>query len=325
VPVIGLVQVGDQAMADRYSYFPLIGVFLAVTLAMKDCATWLRLPNYLLATPAVLVLAGCLVLTEKQLGYWRDSEALFTHALAVTPNNAPAHLNLGEAFQEQHRSAEALAEYREVLRLDPGRHEAYNNIGRILNDEGKPAEALGYCRTAMELDPKSPAAHNALGIVLSGLGRFDEALAQFTEAARLGADYAPAHFQMGRTLLKMGRDADAVAQFREALKIDPNNLPMLVYIARVLAADENPQARNGAEAVAYANQAAQLAGDAQPVVLDTLAMACAEAGRFGEAVQAGQRAVKLAQDAGQMDDAAAMRQRLGLYQQQRPWRESFAK
>jgi tetratricopeptide (TPR) repeat protein len=323
VPVIGLVQVGDQSLADRYTYFPLIGIFFAVTFAANDCANHFQFSKKNFAVAAGLLLAACLFLTENQLRYWRDNETLFTHALAVTQDNAPAHLNLGAAFQEQNRLAEALAQYREVLRLAPSRHETYNNIGRILNDEGLPAEALNYCQTAVALDPKSPLSHNGLGIVLAELRRFDEAMREFSKAARLDANYSPPHFQMGRTLLKLGRDAEAVAQFREALRIDPDNFQMLIYVARVLAADENPQARNGPDALALAQRAAQLAGDPQPVVLDTLAMACAEAGRFDEAAQAAQQAVNLALASGANDDAADMRQRLALYQKHQPWRKSF--
>jgi Tfp pilus assembly protein PilF len=323
VPVIGLVQVGDQALADRYSYFPLVGIFIALTFTVAKWANGFRLPRTACAFAGVLILSACLVLTEKQLRYWHDSESLFTHALAVTKDNALAHLNLGAALQDQKQLSQALVQYQEVLRLDPARHEAYNNIGRILSDQGKPQDALDYCRASARLNPKSPFSHNNLGLVLMELGRFDEAMGQFSAAAQLDASYAPPRFQMGRLLLKQGRDAEAMPHFHEALRIEPDNLQMLIYVARVLAADENPQIRNGAEALVLANRASQLAGQAHPVALDTLAMAYAETGRFGEAVQTEQKAVNLARAARQTDDAALMQQRLELYQKHQPWRESF--
>jgi tetratricopeptide (TPR) repeat protein len=323
VPVIGLVQVGDQAMADRYTYFPLIGIFLAATFLIKDFAERRRFSPRSLAVMAGVVLVLCLLVTEKQLGYWRDSETLFTHALAVTKDNDLAHLNLGAAFQEQNRQAEALAEYQAVLRLAPGRVEAYNNIGRILSDQGRPAAALEYCQAALQLDFQSAPPHDSLGIILAELGRTDEALRQFNAALQLDPNYAPACFQKGRLLLRQGEDVAAVKNLNRALQIDPDNFQMLIYAARVLAADENPQARDGALALAYAGKAAALAGAAQPVVLDTLAMALAEAGRFDEAVQTEQQAVALARAGGQNEDAAAMQQRLELYKKHRPWRESF--
>jgi tetratricopeptide (TPR) repeat protein len=325
VPVIGLVQVGDQAMADRYGYFPLIGIFIAVTFTIAERTNGLRFLKIVCAITGVLILFACLVLTENQLRYWHDSKSLFSHAIAVTKNNALAHLNLGAALEEQNKPEEALIEYQKALELDPHRHEIYNNIGKLLNDGGKPEAALNYCRTAVQLDSKSSFSHDNLGIVLMELGHFDEAMSQFSEAAQLDANYAPPRFQMGRILLKQGHDAEAMPHFHEALRIEPDNLQMLIYIARVLAADENPQICNGAEALVLATKANQLAGKAQPVALDTLAMAYAETGRFDEAVQTGQEAVNLARATGQKDDAAIMQQRLELYQRHQPWRQSFRK
>ena len=323
VPVIGLVQVGDQAMADRYTYFPLIGIFLAATFLIKDFSVQQRLSPRWLGLLAGVVLALCLLVTEKQLAYWHDSQTLFAHALVVTKDNALAHLNLGEAFQEQNRQAEALAEYQEVLRLAPGREEAYNNIARILNDQGKPAAALEYCQAALQLDSRSAPPHDSVGIVLAELGRLDEALHQFNAALELDPNYAPAYFQKARLLLRLGKDLEAVQNLNQALQIDPDNFQMLIFTARVLAADENPQARNGSQALTFAGRAAALAGTPQAVVLDTLAMATAEAGRFDEAVAIELRAVELAHMGGQPEDAAAMQRRLTLFQKHQPWRESF--
>jgi tetratricopeptide (TPR) repeat protein len=325
VPVIGLVQVGDQAMADRYGYFPLIGIFIAITFTAAKWANGARFPKIACAVAGVLILSACLVLTENQLRYWHDSESLFTHALAVTKDNALARLNLGAALEEQNKPEEALIEYQKALQLDSHRHELYNNIGKLLSNGGKPEAALNYSREAVRLNPKSPFSHNNLGLVLMGLGRFDEAMGQFSEAAKLDANYAPPRFQMGRILLQQGHDAEAMPHFHEALRIEPDNLQMLTYIAHVLAADENPRIRNGAEALVLATKASQLAGQAQPVALDTLAMACAETGRFDEAVQHEREATSLARAARQKDDATIMQQRLELYQKHQPWRESFRK
>jgi tetratricopeptide (TPR) repeat protein len=272
---------------------------------------------------AALVLAGCVALTENQLRFWRDSETLFTHALAVTADNAPARLNLGAALQAENRPDDALAQYRIALRLDPRRHEIYNNIGRLLNDAGRPAEALDYCRTAVALDPNSAQSHNALGVVLAELGRGDEAVREFSEAVRLNPNEAAPHFQMGRTLLKMGRDAEAVPQFRDALQREPGDLPMLIFVSRVLSADADPRGRDGVEALALAQRAAGLAGPAQPVVLDTLAMAWAETGRYDQAAQAARQAIAAAAAADAREDAAGMAQRLKLYQEHQPVRISF--
>ena len=322
VPVIGWVQVGDQALADRYTYFPLIGIFLAGVWALAECGErfpWIRRG---LAAVAILGLGVCVAVTEKQLGYWRNSETLFTRDLAVAADNAAARLNLGEALQEDHRLAEALLEYQRALVLDPRRHEVYHNIGRILSDEGKAAEALEYCRRAVELDKKSAESRIGLGVVLGELGRYDEAAREFSVAAGLDAGSAVPHFQMGRALLKLGRDAEAVAQFNEALRREPENLGILLYTARVLAADRNSAGRNGSEALELAQRADRLVGG-QAVVLDTLAMACAETGRFDEAVQWARQALAAAGAGGDREDVTNIELRLEHYEQRQPFRMAF--
>jgi tetratricopeptide (TPR) repeat protein len=323
VPVIGIVQVGDQALADRYTYFPLIGLLIALTFVAVELAGKFHISKTTLTASAVLILAACLALTEKQVGYWRDSQTLFTHALSVTRDNALAHLNLGVALQELRQPDLAIVEYHKALQLDPNRCEVYNNIARILNDKGKPAEALEYCRSAAGLNPKSPAVHDRLGIILTELGRYDEATSELSEAIRLDANYAQAQFQMGRTLLKMGRNVEAVSHLRIALKIEPHNLQMLIYTARVLASNEAPGVRNGTEALSLARAAASLAGKPSPIVLDTLAMASAEAGHFDEATVFAQQAINLTKSVGVEEDVAEMQHRLDLYQRNQPWRETF--
>lgn len=322
VPVIGLLQVGDQALADRYTYFPLVGIFLAAVFGARDLVRRFQMPPWLAPAASTVVLAGCLAGTEFQLPLWRDSQILFAHALAVTPDNATARLNLGEAFQAAGRNQDALANYQRALQLDPACFEAYNNIGRFLNDQGKPAEALEYCRASARLNPRSSSSHNSLAMVLAKLGRYDEALAEFSIAARLDPHSAAPHFQGGRALLKLGRPGEAVAEFQAALQIEPGNPTMMIYIARVLAADPHPQARNGPAALALARRAAALAGPPQPVVLDTLAMACAETGRFDDAANFARQAITLALAGGAQEDVTNLQQLLKQYEKHQPARLS---
>ncbi len=323
VPVIGLVQVGDQALADRYSYFPLIGIFLAAAFLIKDLAAEFQLAPRWMAMSAIAVLGGCLLLTAKQLSYWRDSETLFTHALAVTGDSALAHLNLGAAYEEQNRTAEAMNEYQEVIRLDPGRTTAYSNMGRLLVGEGKLDEALEYSRAAMLMEPQTPALHDGLGVVLGALGHSAQALHEFDEALRLDPDYGAAHYQKGRLLLKQGDDLAAVNELDRAVQLTPDNFQILIYSARVFAAAENPQVRSGAKALACAVKAANLSSTPSPVMLDTLAMALAETGQFGEAAKIAGQAVELSRAHGETADTVALQERLELYKKNLPWRESF--
>jgi tetratricopeptide (TPR) repeat protein len=322
VPVIGLVKVGDAAHADRYTYFPAIGIFIAVVFG-----TWSLLKqsrgqkNFIAASLIALVV--CVVLTEHQLQFWRDSEILFRHTIAVTQNNATAHLNLGSALQAEEKPGDALQEYHEALSLDPNQFEADSNIGKLLFAQGKFDDALPYCELAVRLKPDRATLRNNLGLTLAGLGRFDEALAQFAEAMRLDETYVIPRFQTGRTLLKIGRDAEAMPQLFAALQIEPDNLQFLIYTARVLASDENPQGRDGEKAFVLASHANQLTGSLQPVILDTLAMTLAELNHFEEAQKNQQQAIELVEKNNDREDLAVMQQRLKLYENQKPWRESF--
>ncbi|HTY88553.1 MAG TPA: tetratricopeptide repeat protein, partial [Candidatus Acidoferrum sp.] len=322
VPVIGLVQVGSAALADRYTYFPLIGPFMALAFGVRDLVRRFQVSAIAVTTAAALVLAACLALTARQLRYWRDSESLFAHAVAVTTNNAYALNNLGVALEQAGRPEAALERYQAAVRIAPEFVLAQYNLGNLLGKLGRREPARAELRRAVLLDPTQPYIHNTLGDVLVQLGQFGEALDEYTEAERLDPHYAWAPFNIGNVYLKQGRDAAAIDEFRKALRLDPENYQILASVAHVLAASENPQVRDGRTALALALKADALTGSNQPFVLDVLAMACAEAGRFDEAQQAVQRALDLAA-AAKMKKLEPLQQRLKLYQNHQPWRESF--
>jgi tetratricopeptide (TPR) repeat protein len=323
VPVIGLVQIGSAALADRYSYFPLVGLFIVVAFGARDLTRRFRFPKMAAAVAAALALVACLVLTENQLRYWHDSKSLFAHALTVTSDNVIAHIDYGVALEHEGLFAKALTQYREAARLDPDDEVEHFDIGNLLEKTGKPEEALPELLQAVRLNPKAPSAHNVLGIVLVELGRFDEAMSEFAGAARLDPAYPWPYFQMGKALLGQGRDAEAIDKLREALRINPDNYQILAYVARVLAANEKPGVRDGQTALVYAVKANVLSDGTLPFVLDALGMACAETGRFDDAQEAIKRAIKIATVAGMKQDVASLQQRLRLYQNHQPWRESF--
>jgi tetratricopeptide (TPR) repeat protein len=322
VPVIGLVQVGGQAMADRYTYLPAIGFFIALVFLGNDFADRLKMPRIIRFGLAGLVSLACILATEKQLQFWRDSETLFRRAVAVTENNDIALINLGVALDVQGRFDEALAVYHQAERSGSRHFEVHNNVGNVLGLLGRHAESLAEYREAIRHRPGNPKFHNAAGTELAALGRWDEALAEFSEAITLNPNYAAPHVEAAKVLFKLGRDADGLNEFHVALQIEPDNYKTLATVAHYLAANENAAARNGPAALALARQADELSGHAQPVVLDFLGMAFAANGDFSNAVSCAQNALALA-NAAQMPGAGAMQQRLELYQQNRPWRESF--
>ena len=322
VPVIGLVQVGGAALADRYTYIPSIGLFLAVAFGGRELAVRFRFPPIATVAVAVLILGGCLVAMEHQLYFWRDSETLFRHALTVTDANDIAHTNLGVALEQQGKLEEALDEYRAAEKLASGRYQTHNNLGNLLDKMGRPEMALIEYRQAVRLSPGLPQLHDGLGSVLAELGRFSEAMSEFNRAAQLDPTYPWPHFEMGKALLKQGRDAEAINQLRAALRLGPDNFQILAYAAHVLAATENPQIRDGKTAQALATRANVLTGGSQPFVLDALGMARAECGDFTNALVAAQKALDLA-NAAKVKEVEGIRQRLQLYQNGQPWRESF--
>lgn len=358
VPVIGLVQIGRVAMSDRYSYFPLIGIFMAVAFAIDDAVKRFKLSPVLVATGAALVLCSSVALTENQLRYWRDDNALFSHAINVTKDNEPAHLSLGLVLEAEGRKTNALAEYRIGLKLNPYRLRTYNYIANMLADFGQTneavaklqeglhinpndvpthrhlarlfaesghiSEALTEFHTALQINPKDTTVLDNLGMLLASQGRFDEALTNYAEAARLNPNDWQPPYLTGLALLKQKRDAEAIPYFREALQKDPDDVQLMLYVAKVLAADEDPKVRDGQTAFDLASRANTVAGGNDPDSLDVLAMALAELGRFDDAQKAAQNAVQLAESSGLTNEIASMQQRLQLYQSHQPFRQSFA-
>lgn len=322
VPVIGLVQVGAQAMADRYTYIPLVGIFIALAFGVADFTKRFRPASPAIISLSAVSLAACLFATEYQLRFWQNSETLFGRAIRVTKNNAVAHTNLGVALEQQGRRDEALAEYRQAVELKPDLPQLHNNIANLLDELGRRDEALAEYQEALRLKPNAPLAHANYGSLLNELGRFDDAMREYQEAARLAPNDARPHYLMGKAFLRHGNTAEAVSHLREALRINGNDFQTMTWLARILAADESSAVRNGSEAVSLAEHANVLSDGQQPFVLDTLSMAYAEVGRFEEAQRTEDQAIQLS--AGMKpDEIDSLRKHLASYQARQPVREDF--
>lgn len=322
VPVIGLVQVGRQAMADRYTYLPHIGLFIGLVYELSTLAQRWRIKPLFLSCGASLVLVACIVSTEYQLRFWRDSETLFTRTLAVTQNNAIAHINLGVALQLKNQRADALEHFRAAVRIDPQYLQAHNNLAILLDALDRNDEALAEYQAALRIDPNQPHAHCNFGTLLVKLGRFEEAFRHYTEAARLAPDDPHPHYLQGKAELRRGQNAAAIIHFREALRRHPDELRSLTFLAQILATAPDAGIRNGLEAVTLAERAKALTSGSDAFVLDTLAMAYAEVGRFPEAQQSVQTALELLKAAGEAPPPELL-QRQQLYRINRPFHESF--
>jgi tetratricopeptide (TPR) repeat protein len=220
VPVIGLVQVGRQALADRYTYIPLIGLFLLIVWGMFDLLERRHLV-WAAAVPVGGLLAACLILTWRQLPTWRDSAALWGHALTVCPSGI-AHQGLAKVFEQEGKIDQARLEYLEVVRFDPTPL-AYNNVGVFLAKHGMTDEALEHFAQALALYPDYARGHFNMGHLLMDQGKLDEARRHLAETVRLEPDLASGHYYLGLVLERQGKFREAEAELTRALRGNPGS------------------------------------------------------------------------------------------------------
>ncbi len=223
VPVIGLVQVGRQSMADRYTYVPLIGIFLMLVWYSSDLTARWRRGRSFLAGFACLTIAACMVCTWIQVSHWRDGVSLFEHSLKVTGDNALAHNNLGYALEDRGDLDGAILHYRAALRLNPQYCLAHSNLGNALVNIGKLDQAIRHYREALRLNPEFVLAQNSLGVALAKKGSLEEAIAHYQEAIRLDPKYALAHSNLGVAFMEQGRLDEALERCRQAAKLRPKH------------------------------------------------------------------------------------------------------
>jgi tetratricopeptide (TPR) repeat protein len=355
VPVIGLVQVGMQGLADRYTYIPYIGLAVMVSWGLADlAAAWPR-GRVALASVAALALGGCLATTWSQAKYWRDSTALYERALQVTSDNYMAHDNLGNTFLDEGKVDAAVQQFQEVIRLTPAIGKPYNDLGKAYAVQGKMddamimfsnaarlnpglaqarwnlgnsylqkgnvAEGLAEMKRAVQLSPEDIEAHRRFGDVLIKLGRAAEAMPYCETVVRAEPGDAHAHFLLGSACLAEKRFAEAVANFREAVRLAPDTPECMNALAWIYATSPQAELRSGTEAVRLAEEACKLTKRQRPATLDTLAAAYAEAGRFDDAVKTTEELRAQAASAHDTNTVDTARQRLELYQARKPYRD----
>jgi len=288
VPVIGLVQVGRQAMADRYTYLPLVGLFIMLAWAGGEvCARFAnrRALRAATAVAAALTVAACATGTRRQVGYWQDSITLFEHALTIAPDASSVHNNLGVEL---------------VLVRDWDRAEH-------------------HFQRARDIAPESPEAYFNLGRLLAGRGRSAKAAENLKRAAEIQPDRAASHFHLGLALRQDGRPEEAVLHLREAVRLDPTWVAALNQAAWLLATSSDAAVRDPATALRLADRAAELTEYRDPNTLDSLAAAFAASGRFDRAVETATVAQRLAAAQGNQRKAAALGRRLEAYRRGKPW------
>jgi tetratricopeptide (TPR) repeat protein len=412
VPVIGLMQVGLQAMADRYTYLPQIGLCIAVTwstvaagqrfLSAEKNVAYRR---WVYDAASLLLIAVLMACGWHQTSLWKNSETIWTHTLAHTTRNVFAHNNLGAALAkrdavdeaiahfkeatdlsptfamsyanlgaaldasgqseeaaaaymkadlsplldaiEQSRKAiqahpnswldhsnlgnalagcgqlgEAAAEYRKTIKIRPDYPPAHNNLANVLITQHRAEEAIAEYRKAIALNPNYADACNNLGTLLAGRGEIDAAVEQFRRAVQIAPAFASAHGNLGMALSQQGKIDEAMVHWRERVRLQPNDPRAVCQLAWAMATRPEPSVRNGKEAMELAEWAVELSHSREPVPLETLAAAYAQAGRFADATKTAQKALGLALRQKNQTLAQAIQAQLALYQSHTPYLET---
>jgi protein O-mannosyl-transferase len=233
VPVIGLVTVGSHSMADRYTYIPLIGLFVMIAWGLPEPMSRWGHGGVILIFGAAVALVACAVGTTRQLGYWQNDFRLFEHALAVTRNNAPAHFHVAVGLMERGREAEAMQHYATALRIDPSHKDVHYNLGNYYRRQGKLEEAKSHFLAELRVSPRHVLARNNLGIVLAAQNKTDEAIEYFKAVLAIQPDGAEAHNNLANVLAAKGKSEEAIAHYLAALRLRPDYAEAHLNLARL--------------------------------------------------------------------------------------------
>ena len=321
VPMIGLVQVGAQAHADRYMYLPLVGLSIAVAWSAANLALLRHGARPLLAVAGAATVAGLAFAASQQVNTWRNEVALFERAVAVTENNFIAHSNLAAELLRRDRADEAEPHFREAVRIQPDWSEARLGWADALAAQGRVGEAIKRYEEVLQSDPDGTRAAGHYGLALLRVGRFSEARDPLERALADHGEIAELHAGMAIATSQLGDFARAVRHGREALRLDPALDSAANNLAWILATSPDPSARNPEESIRIMAQLLGKTEQPDPAHLDTLAAAYAAAGRFPEAIDTAAHAEKRAREEQRGAMAEQILVRLAGYQAGEPWIE----
>jgi Flp pilus assembly protein TadD len=330
LPVIGIVEVGLQGHADRYTYLPQVGLYIALTWFVADISASLRHRKEILPTAGSAVVIILSLCAWKQTTYWRNSETLWTHTLAVTTDNDVALTNFGTFLMERGQLDEALSYFQRALAVrSRSEHHHYNfslalihdSVGNVLARKGRLDDAIVHLRQAIELRPDYPDAHYNLGTALFQKGDLDGAIAQWRTTLSIHPYDAGAHTSLGNALVQKGFLAEAADHYEKALQSEPDSILPLNNLAWVMSTGPDDSLRNNEIAVELATKANQLSKESNPVFIRTLAAAYAQAGQFENAIATAQRASEQAKIQGSNDLALEIQEDVDLYQRRTPLRD----
>jgi len=237
VPVIGLIQIGTHAMADRYTYIPFIGLFILITWGIPSLLSKWHYSRVVLILSGGIVISLLIIGTWSQLKNWRNSVTLFEHALRVTSDNYKAHYNLGVVLWRQGKAKQALTRYNNALRIKPDFVEAHYNLGFALSLQGNLKEAITHYSEVLRIKPNHANAHNNLGVLMAQQKKLKKAVFHFSEAVRADNGYAEAHYNLGNALAQQGKIKKAISQYYTVLRLQPGNAGAHYNLANALTED----------------------------------------------------------------------------------------
>jgi tetratricopeptide (TPR) repeat protein len=315
VPVIGIIQVGGQAVADRYTYVPLVGLF--VMFAWGASAALEEAPS---ARPwvigaAIAALLLCVATTRSQLRYWKNGVSLFTRVLAVTDDSAFGENSLGVALSNDGKGQEAIPHYEEALRLQPNSVHAHYNLGIEYANLGDLKQAAHHFSEALKLSPRNESLHNNLGVILAQQGDLPSAIEQFKTAIECNPAYPNSYLNYAMALEKEGQIDMAITNYNLALERDPNSSEALNNLANLYVTSRDAKRHN--TAVQLAERANYLTRYQVFTYVETLAAAYAGVGSYSKAVTNAEWARKLAEVRGTRKQADKIKAELESYQAQR--------
>jgi protein O-mannosyl-transferase len=287
-PVIGLIQVGLQSMADRYTYIPLVGIFILIAWGVTDLLAG-RSGRRVLPVAAVVVVLLCAIAARAQVRFWENGITLWEHAAELTLglDNYTAHISLGQILHKQGRLDEAVAHFTEAVRSKPGSPEAHRNLRLALSDQGKFDEALASLSEEVRLNPGSAASQAELGFALSRAGKNEEAIPHYLEALRLNPDSAEVHNALGCALSGGGKTVEGTQQLREAIRLKPDFAEAHFNLGLSLRSQGQ-----AVEACAQFSETVRLRPD-HPEAQNALGLALDAQGKVGDAIIHYREAVRL--------------------------------
>ena len=271
LPVIQLIQTGSIAMADRYAYVPLIGIFIIIAWGLPELLAKWRLRSRILTIAAGIWISTLMLMTWNQVSHWKNSITIFSHAIEVTDIEYPdfllAHNNLANALLAEGRTGKAISHYKMAINLMPDYAVNHNHLANALFAEQKTEEAISHFKMAIELMPDYAIAHNNLGTVLLAEQKTEEAISHYKTAVKLMPDYATAHYNLGFALMKEKKTGEAIFHFKMAIQLEPNNTNAHSNLGNALLAEQKTK-----EAISHYKIAINLKPD-NPLALQNFKMA----------------------------------------------------